>query len=63
MLIRTNLPNFKKDTKTNTLINTNVNLIEATKTARRLYKERKNTEDRINNLEYRIAQLERLIRQ
>ncbi len=58
-LLKTNLPGFAKDTKTGVIVNTDLETkIKMVKATRQQFKEHKNFEMRIADLEARIARLE-----
>lgn len=61
-LVKTNVPGYKKDMKTNVLHNINESAIENAKIARKAWRDKKNAEARILSLEERIARLEYLLR-
>lgn len=57
ILARTQISGFKKDKKSNVLINTDVEKINLAKSRRKIYKEQKSLETRIDQLEKRLLEI------
>lgn len=59
-LVKTNIAGFKKNEKTNVLINENIS-IDAVKARRQAFKQQKSIERRVEELEFRLKSLEKWV--